>query len=312
MYIKSITEVNPDETQLIMRPFREYNNEVCSILELDSVVSSVFLGENKKRRDIILAYTDEGVCAGNLAYNIKRKNDQKFAELFMVLIEEAKGCGYAWFLFSESLKVIFENDYADSVFGFVNKTNHRAIAFFRKHHIHEIQEGDLIDDVKTKAYKNGRTICFSVLRGDNVYLDEFVDPQIAGCKCIHIKTIPTVEAGELSFFEQEEDYDFTIKFIYYISKVPEGIRRGFHAHKKLKQILFCPYGKIQITLDDGVNREEIILNDPSRGILISGSVWREMLWLKNDSVLCVAASELYDPSDYIRDYDEFRNYISEL
>ena len=66
------------------------------------------------------------------------------------------------------------------------------------------------------------------------------------CKVAHIKTIPTVDAGELSFFEANNDIPFDIKRIYYISKVPEGVRRGFHAHKELKQLLFCPYGRIQL------------------------------------------------------------------
>ena len=98
---------------------------------------------------------------------------------------------------------------------------------------------------------------------------------------------------------------------YYISKVPEGIRRGFHAHKKLKQLLFCPYGKIQLILDNGKEREEITLSDPSVGVVIDRLIWREMLWLQKDSVLCVAASDFYEVEDYIRDYDEFLRLAKE-
>ena len=81
--------------------------------------------------------------------------------------------------------------------------------------------------------------------------------------------------------------------------------------RNLKQILFCPYGRIQLILENKNGREEIELSDPSIGVVIEECTWREMLWLQKDSVLCVAASELYDPEDYIRDYDEFRKYISE-
>ena len=80
-------------------------------------------------------------------------------------------------------------------------------------------------------------------------------------------------------------------------------------HKELKQLLFCPYGEIRLILDNGSVREEITLNDPSIGVVIDKPIWREMLWLKKDSVLCVAASEYYDEDDYIRDYGEFRDYI---
>ena len=104
-------------------------------------------------------------------------------------------------------------------------------------------------------------------------------------------------AGELSFYEANHDIDFEIKRQYYISKVPEGVRRGFHAHKKLKQLLFCPYGRIQLILENELGREEIELSDPSIGVVIDRPTWREMLWLQKDSVLCVAASEYYEVED---------------
>ena len=126
---------------------------------------------------------------------------------------------------------------------------------------------------------------------------------------ITIKTIPTEKAGELSFFESFNDISFEIKRIYYISKVSKGIRRGFHAHKELKQLLFCPYGRIRLFLENEHGSDEIELSEPSMGVIIDCPTWREMLWLEDDSVLCVAASDYYDPSDYIRDYDEFKKYL---
>ena len=74
-------------------------------------------------------------------------------------------------------------------------------------------------------------------------------------------------------------------------------------------MLFCPYGRIQLVLENQYGREEIELSDPSIGVVIEEPTWREMLWLQKDSVLCVAASEFYEPKDYIRDYEEFRAYI---
>lgn len=131
----------------------------------------------------------------------------------------------------------------------------------------------------------------------------------AGCRIIRIRTVQTPGEGDLSFFEFGRDIDFGIKRIYYISGVPEGICRGYHAHKELKQLLFCPYGEIRLILDDGSAREEITLNDPSVGVVIDKPTWREMLWLKEGSILCVAASELFREDDYIRDYGEFLDYI---
>ena len=136
-----------------------------------------------------------------------------------------------------------------------------------------------------------------------------LEKTVAGNKIIRIRTVSTPGEGDLSFFEAGRDFGFEIKRIYYITKVPEGICRGFHAHKELRQMLFCPYGEIRLTLDDGSVREEITLNDPAVGVLIEKPTWREMLWLKEDSVLCVAASEYYREDDYIRNYEEFCEYV---
>lgn len=62
-------------------------------------------------------------------------------------------------------------------------------------------------------------------------------------------------------------------------------------------------------LENQHGREEIELSDPSIGVVIEEPTWREMLWLQTDSVLCVAASEFYEVEDYIRDYNEFKEYI---
>ena len=89
------------------------------------------------------------------------------------------------------------------------------------------------------------------------------------------------------------------------------MRRGFHAHKKLKQLIFCPYGRIQLILENKNGREEIELHDPSIGVLIEEPTWREMLWIQKDSVLCVAASDYYSEDDYIRSYQEYRKFMEE-
>jgi UDP-2-acetamido-3-amino-2,3-dideoxy-glucuronate N-acetyltransferase len=84
--------------------------------------------------------------------------------------------------------------------------------------------------------------------------------------------------------------------------------RGRHAHKNLKQVLFCVSGSCKILLDDGDVKENTILDYPSKGILIDRMVWREMYDFSKDCVLMVLASELYDEEDYIRNYQEFINY----
>ena len=122
---------------------------------------------------------------------------------------------------------------------------------------------------------------------------------------ISINRVTAQGMGTLSVFEAEHDVPFAIKRIYYIHNVPVGVQRGGHAHKKLRQVLWCPYGKILIKLDDGFEKAEVLLDSPDKGLIVEHYMWREMIWEKKDSVLCVAADSYYDESDYIRDYDEF-------
>lgn len=237
--------------------------------------------------------------------NFDYKNQH--VELSIVLREKAFGKGYAWF----GIKAIIEkafNDYAvDSIYWEIKRSNKRAERFFDKHHFKEAI--DIPSEIKARYPSDTDIKWYMVLRDDD--LEETYDQinEVEGCSIVHIRTIPTVGSGELSFFESSKEIGFDTKRVYYISKVPEGQRRGYHAHKKLKQLLFCPYGKIEIRLDDGKRHTEVTLSDPSVGILIEKPVWREMLWLIKDSVLCVAASDYYDENDYIRNYSDFQNYM---
>lgn len=128
---------------------------------------------------------------------------------------------------------------------------------------------------------------------------------------VDIKTKDAGELGSLSFFEGGKDVPFNINRIYYIHNVPKNVKRGAHAHKKLMQLLFCPYGCVEIVLDDGKEKERVVLDDPAKGVILYPGIWRDMIWHIDNSVLCVAASEYYDENDYIRDYEEFLKYVSE-
>ncbi len=121
---------------------------------------------------------------------------------------------------------------------------------------------------------------------------------------IKIRTRKTFSEGSLSFFE-EEDVNFKMKRFYYIYGAPALTQRGGHAHKKLRQMIFCPYGSIQIELDNGREKRVEVLDNPEEGLLLEPGIWRDMFWMIDNSVLCVVASEEYDESDYIRSYDEF-------
>ena len=118
--------------------------------------------------------------------------------------------------------------------------------------------------------------------------------------------------GFLSVAESNSaEVPFSIKRVYYSYGVQEGIVRGNHAHKTLKQILICVYGKIEVKLDNGAGEiETVMLDDPSSGLYVGPRTWRTMKWIETNSVLLVLASEHYNKDDYIRDYDEFISWVN--
>lgn len=117
--------------------------------------------------------------------------------------------------------------------------------------------------------------------------------------------------GSLVALEADITVPFTIKRVYYIFNTKQGIARGFHAHKNLKQIAVCVTGKCRMILDDGKTRQEAWLESPTKGLFIDDLVWREMYDFSEDCVLLVLASEHYDEADYIRNYDEFLRQVKE-
>lgn len=119
------------------------------------------------------------------------------------------------------------------------------------------------------------------------------------------------ERGQLIAIEESKDIPFSVKRVYYIFDTLPNVRRGFHAHKQLEQVLICVHGSCKILLDDGMDRETVFLNDPSEGLYISNAVWREMYDFSEGAVLLVLASEHYDESDYIRNYDAFLQYVKQ-
>ena len=260
-----------------------------------------FIRESISDTNVHLAIvSDEDEYMGTVSL---KNIEDKTAEFAITVRSEAMGRGYSWFGMKEILEKAFQEYGLNRVYWCVSRSNQRAIRFYDKHNF---REGVDIPETAAERYEGVENLKWYMVRKDDGFE---VREKVAGCKVIKIKTIPTDEAGELSFFEGNRDVEFEIKRIYYISKVPEGVRRGFHAHKALKQLLFCPYGRIQLILENKTGREEIELSDPSMGVVIDSCTWREMLWLQKDSVLCVAASDYYDAADYIRNYDEFIKYL---
>ena len=113
------------------------------------------------------------------------------------------------------------------------------------------------------------------------------------------------ERGSLISLEAQKNIPFEIKRVYYLFQTKANVARGFHAHKKLKQVAIAVSGSCRFILDDGTTKNEVVLDDPSKGLLIDSCIWREMHDFSQDCVLIVLASDLYDEDDYIRNFNNF-------
>ena len=118
------------------------------------------------------------------------------------------------------------------------------------------------------------------------------------------------ERGSLIALESNNQIPFDIHRVYYLYRTKPGVARGFHAHKKLKQLAVCIKGSCRFVMDDGENKEEVILSTPDKGLLIDAMQWHEMYDFSDDCVLMVLADQFYDESDYIRDYGEFKCLVN--
>ena len=119
------------------------------------------------------------------------------------------------------------------------------------------------------------------------------------------------DRGQLVAIEANEHIPFTVNRVYYIYDTLPGVRRGFHAHKNLEQILICIHGSCKIRLDNGREKKIVPLEKPYEGLYVANNMWREMFDFSPDAVLMVLASELYDEADYIRNYDDFLAFVNQ-
>lgn len=125
---------------------------------------------------------------------------------------------------------------------------------------------------------------------------------------IEFKTLGD-DRGSLISLEQNKNIPFEIKRIYYIFGTKENVSRGFHAHKNLQQVAVCVRGSCRFVMDNGTQKEEIILDSPDKGLVIDTMQWHEMHDFSEDCIIIVLANDYYDESDYIRNYENFRSFV---
>lgn len=114
--------------------------------------------------------------------------------------------------------------------------------------------------------------------------------------------------GALCFVEAQRHVPFEIKRSFWIYDVPKGISRGHHAHRQSKQAHVCLHGSATVSLNNGWTQEFVVLDKPNMILVLEPMIWHHFT-LKRGSLLFVYASDIYNPKDYIRNYEEFLQLV---
>jgi dTDP-4-dehydrorhamnose 3,5-epimerase len=128
---------------------------------------------------------------------------------------------------------------------------------------------------------------------------------VAGCRLVELKVMGD-ERGSLIALERATGVPFPIARAYYIFGTKEGVSRGFHAHRRLRQWMIPLAGGCTMLLDDSRQRAQVRLDRLDRALEVGPMVWREMHDFTPDCVLLVLADAAYDAADYLRDHEAFR------
>ena len=129
-----------------------------------------------------------------------------------------------------------------------------------------------------------------------------------GARLIDLHSVVDLR-GRLTVGEVGPQLPFEPQRIFFVDEVPTAEVRGEHAHRTLEQVLICVRGELSVVVDDGRQRSEYRLDDMRQALYIPPRVWGIQYAYSHDAVLLVLASDAYDPDEYIRTYDEFRQIV---
>ena len=131
---------------------------------------------------------------------------------------------------------------------------------------------------------------------------------LSNCKLINFD-IAQDKRGKLLPIEGQRNIPFQIRRIYYLFDIPLDAFRGGHAHKDLHQVIIAISGSFDVHIDDGKIKKTFRLSRSSQGLYVCPMIWREIDNFSSGAVCLVLASDVYNESDYYRDYKEFKSNI---
>jgi len=114
------------------------------------------------------------------------------------------------------------------------------------------------------------------------------------------------DRGRLVALQQGDGaLDFEVARVYWIYGVPSDESRGAHAHHATRQLMVALSGGLDMVFDNGFGTARVRLEAPSRALVIPAMEWHVMENVSPGTVAMVLASQPYEESDYIRDYESF-------
>jgi hypothetical protein len=127
----------------------------------------------------------------------------------------------------------------------------------------------------------------------------------------NILSLPKIvdHRGNLSFFENSNQIPFDIERVYWIHDVPGGETRGGHAFRTQNEFIVALSGSFDVSIDNGINVSKFTLNRSYHGLFIPKMNWRELSNFSTNAVILVVSDAKFLESDYIRDYQLFRDLI---
>lgn len=133
--------------------------------------------------------------------------------------------------------------------------------------------------------------------------------KVDDCRVVDIETHSNGRDGNLSVMQNDGVAPFPVRRVYYLYDVPGGESRGGHAHRELHEMLVAVSGSFTVTVGDGEKSRTVMLNRPNRGLHIVPGIWRTLDDFSSGAVCLVMSSMPYDESDYIREYDDYLEYV---
>lgn len=126
---------------------------------------------------------------------------------------------------------------------------------------------------------------------------------------IRLIEFPKIEdpRGNLSFVESGQRLPFEIERVYWTYDIPSWRERHGRALRTCAELIIATSGQCTVTLDNGNGLEKsFVLNRSNVGLYIPPMTWRTISDFVTGTTCLTIASKLYDETDYIRDYKQFK------